>query len=91
MSTIGRTTSTKFWALIAITVLCCRVALAQIKSGTIVGTVTNPSGAVVPAANIVVDVLRGVFVRGRVRAQTVRPGASNVTIDGYGVARRHDV
>src|SRR5689334_19758040 len=35
-------------------VLCCTAAFTQIKSGTIVGTVTDPSGAVVPGATVVV-------------------------------------
>src|SRR5207248_4580711 len=34
---------------------------------------------------------KGVLVRGRLTAQTLRPGASNVTIDGYGVVRRQKV
>ena len=34
---------------------------------------------------------RDSLVRARTRVQTLLPGASNVTIDGYGVARRHDV
>ena len=33
---------------------CCTLAFGQIKSGTIVGTIADPSGAVVPGANVVV-------------------------------------
>ncbi len=44
----------RFATLLALILLCCAVALAQIKSGTIVGAVTDPSGAVVAGAKIVV-------------------------------------
>jgi len=40
--------------LFIFSVLCCSAAFGQIKSGTIVGTITDPSGAVVPGANVVV-------------------------------------
>src|SRR5689334_2810595 len=36
------------------TLIFSGLSLAQIKSGTVVGTVTDPSGAVVPGANVAV-------------------------------------
>src|SRR5690242_16037321 len=51
---IATQTLTRLFGLFIFSVLCCLGAFAQIKSGTIVGTVTDPSGAVVPGANVVV-------------------------------------
>src|SRR5437868_8328910 len=45
---------TRLFGLLIFSVLCCAGAFGQIKSGTIVGTVTDPSGAVVPGATVVV-------------------------------------
>src|SRR5438477_11224810 len=51
---ITRQIVTRLFGLLIFSVLCCAGAFGQIKSGTIVGTVTDPSGAVVPGATVVV-------------------------------------
>ena len=50
---ITRQIVTRLFGLLIFSVLCCAGAFGQIKSGTIVGTVTDPSGAVVPGAGAV--------------------------------------
>ena len=51
---IATHTSKKLFQMFMVSVFCCAAAFAQIKSGTILGTITDPSGAVVPGANVVV-------------------------------------
>jgi hypothetical protein len=78
----------KLFAKSAVVYLLAGLALTQSNNGRILGTVTDPSGAVIEGAKVIItDTERGVFQSlvsnesGEYVAPSVRPGLYLITVE----------
>src|SRR5215467_779237 len=80
------------WNVLLLSVLAAGVLLAQVETGIVAGTVTDPSGAVIPAANVTIkSAATGLQVTaqsneaGRFQSPPLKPGEYelNVAVAGF--------
>jgi hypothetical protein len=78
-------TSVRHIAVFLFAILSASCVLAQSNSGTIIGTVTNPSGAVVPSASVSIQNPVSQYLRTAVTDKSGQYQFSNIPFNPYHV------